>query len=88
LQKLLCMFETALEELAGLAVPFTEFGFNLLQQSAHFVFGERHNPGADFLCASLIGWIERANQNAGGVGAQNKAGAMNRNRGHGLENTI
>src|SRR5436190_19575110 len=79
------MFETALEELAGLAVSFAEFGFNLVQQCAHFVFRERHDPGTDFLCASVIGWIERANQNAGGVGAQSKAGAMNRNGGHAFE---
>src|SRR6267142_1450564 len=64
-QKLLRMFETALEELARLAVSFAEFGFHLLQQRAHFVFGECHDPRADFLYASLTRRIEKTNQNAG-----------------------
>src|SRR5712672_2439614 len=84
-QKLLRMFETALEELARLAVSFAEFGFHLLQQRAHLVFGECHDPRADFLCASLTRRIEWANQNAGRVRAQSEAGAMNRNGGHEFE---
>ena len=66
-------------------MSFPEFGFYLLQQSAHFVFGECHDPRADFLCASLIRRIKRANENPRRVRAQRDGGAMNRNGGHELE---
>src|SRR5690242_9449318 len=63
-------------------MPLTEFGEHLIQQKRDSALSKRQYPFTNARCALLVRGIKWTDQNAGGIGMQNKVCAFDMNRAH------